>query len=258
MEKKKLTSIIILIVAVLILLLGTFLYFHEKNKSYYLYLFTGDVNMIKWYYNEEKWYIVNNNEQMDEKFDLYLMGAYKGQYKLAFNEEWYYFDNNNESVDFDYTPFMINTNYEFTSYKYKYNFVNDDSLAKIIANKINLNISDYEYRLTEAQIYGLDDIKSIYLIDFYTPDNVISMWPSYSVAFTYNNNKVKIINHINSDNIPVGYCSLNVNGVFTFKNNKPKILISCANFDKLPGEYFLYEYSWNNYELLIKSNGGEQ
>ena len=52
MEKKRLTIIVVLTTVILIASLGAFLYFYEKKKANYFYLFTGDVNMIKWYYNK--------------------------------------------------------------------------------------------------------------------------------------------------------------------------------------------------------------
>ena len=253
MEKKRLTIIVVLTTVILIASLGAFLYFYEKKKANYFYLFTGDVNMIKWYYNNGKWYVVNANEKLDDLFDVYADGKYRGKYRLVFNDQWYYFDNNNSSVKFDSKTFMVNTNYDFKSYTFDYNFIQNDYLAKSVAAKVKLNSDNWTYSLTKVDV---EDFEDIYLIDFYIDDDIDSMWTSYSVAFTYDNDSIKVIKSVDSRTISLGYCSLKANGIFTFDNNNPKLLLSCANFDRLPDQYFLYEYSWNNYKLLIESNGG--
>lgn len=255
--KKKHIIIIFLMIGI-VLVLGSFLFVKNKEKkAYYLYLFTGDTKIVRWYYNDDTWYIANTNEKLSDKFDVYNNGKFFGNYNLMYNKGWYYFDDNNTNVQIDGIKFMVNTNYNFTSYEYSINYKNNDDIVSKISNKLNINYLNYNYNLRIANIVNNSKLQNIYFIDFYDKDSEYNqMGPSYTVAAIIKNNQVIIIKSFDFSKSSSRTCNLNINGVFTFNDNGNNILLSCTHFDQIPSDYYLYKEKGNTYELVVDSLGG--
>lgn len=256
MSKKQI--VILCIVVIVIIALSSFLFIKtEEKKSYSLYLFTGDTKMVKWYYNNSKWYIVNTNEKLADPFDVYSNGKYKGSYDLVYNNKWYYFDEDNKNVQIDGINFMINTNYNFTSYAFDVEYKKNDNLVEQIAEELNINYNKFTYNLKTFKISNNDKLKTIYSVDFYEKnDEYVNLGPSYTAVFYTLNNKIYVIKYLEFSQSNKDYCSLSINGVFTFENDNNKILLSCTYFDQIPSDYYLYENNKNKYELVVDSKGG--
>ncbi len=256
MNKKQV--IIILLIISVILGLCSFLFIKNKEKQeHYLYLFTGDTKIVRWYYNDETWYIANTNEKLSDKFDVYNNGKYLGNYSLMYNKGWYYFDSSNRNVQVDGITFMVNTNYILNSYEYNTNYKKDDNIASKIAKKINIDYLDYNYNLRIANVVNNSKLELIYFIDFYEKNSEYNqLGPNYTVAAIIKNNQVIIIKSLNFSSSSSGACNLNLNGVFTFNDNNNNILLSCTHFDQIPSDYYLYKEKDNTYELVVDSLGG--
>ena len=256
MSKKQI--FLLCIVVIVIIALGSFLFIKtEEKKSYSLYLFTGETKMVKWYYNDSKWYIVNTNEKLSDPFDVYSNGKYVGNYDLVYNNKWYYFDEYNKNVQIDGIKFMINTNYNFTSYAFNVDYKKNDDLAEKLADQLNINYNKFTYNLKTFKISNNNKLETMYAVDFYEKDDeYASFGPSYTVVFNILNNKISIIKYLEFSQSNKDYCSLNVDGVFRFENDNNKILLSCTYFDQIPSDYYLYESNKNNYELIVDSKGG--
>lgn len=256
MSKKQ----ILILVFIVLAFLGLTFFFVIKTKekqSKYLYLFTGDHSIVRWYYNNDTWYIANTNEKLSDKFDVYSDGEYQGNYSLVFNDKWYYFDSNNDSKKFEGINFMINTNYDFNSYEFETEYVNNNELVSEVANEIGIMDSDYDSSLKRITISGNEEFNDIYFVDYYKKQTEFNpLGPSYTVAFIEKNDKIDIVRTFSFDETDDDSCSLNLAGVFTFENNNNKLLFTCVHFDRIPSDYYLYEYSWNKYNLLIEGNGG--
>lgn len=256
MNKKRI--IILCIVAAVIIALSSFLFIKtEEKKSYSLYLFTGDTKMVKWYYNDNTWYIVNTNEKLADPFDVYSDGKYMGNYDLVYNQKWYYFDEYNKNVQIDGIKFMINTNYNFTSYAFDIEFNKNDDLVERVAQYLDINYSQFTYNLKTFKILNNSKLETIYAVDFYKKnEEYASLGPNYTVVFYTSNNKINIIKDLNFSQSSKDSCSLSINGVFNFENDNNKILLSCTHFDQIPSDYYLYEGNRNTYELVVDSKGG--
>lgn len=256
MNKKQI--FILCVVIIIIITLGSFLFIKEKEKkSYNLYLFTGEGKMVKWYYNNSKWYIVNTNEKLADPFDVYSDGKYIGTYDLVYNDKWYYFDEDNKNVQIDGTKFMINTNYNFTSYNFSIDYEKNDDLAEQLANLLDINYNKFTYNLKTYNISNNSKLKKIYTIDFYEKnDEYNSFGPTYTAIFSVSNGKINIINYLSFSQSNNKSCSLNMDGIFNFENDNNKILLSCTYFDQIPTDYYIYENKNNKYELVVDSKGG--
>lgn len=257
MTKKK---IIILssIAVVIIVLIGSFLFMKDKEKkSYYLYLFTGQTKMVKWYYNNNTWYIVNTNEKLADPFDVYSNGNYIGNYDLVYNNKWYYFDKNNKNVNIDGIKFMVNTNYDLTSYGFEIVYKMNDNLVQQVAEELNINYNNFTYNLRTINVSDNSKFDTIYAIDFYEKNaEYNSLGPNYTAVFTIEKNKISIIKYLNFSESSSNSCNLNLDGIFKFENNNNKLLLSCTYFDQIPTDYYLYENKQNKYELIVDSKGG--
>lgn len=256
MSKKQ----IIFLSCIVISFLGLtfFLLINEKEKkSNYLYLFTGDYAIVRWYYNNNTWYIANTNDKLKDSFEVYSNGKYQGNYNLLFNDKWYYFDKNNESYNFDGNNFMINTSYDFESYEFKTESIDNTSIIKNVSNEIGIKNSDYDAILKQTIIYNNEEFDNMYFIDYYKKNvEFNTLGPSYTVAFREINDKIEVIILLNFEESDKDSCSLDLSGIMKFNNGNNKILLSCIHFDRIPTDYYLYEYSWNKYNLLIEGNGG--
>lgn len=256
MNKKRM----IIVVLIISIALGffSFLFIKTKEKKdYYLYLFTGDTKIVRWYYNDNKWYIANTNEKLADKFDVYSNGKYVGNYRLVYNKAWYYFDSNNKSTIIDGIKFMINTNYDLVSYEYNVKYKDDISIVKKISSEININYLNFTYNLKTINVLNNQKIENIYFIDFYENNSEYNqLGPNYTVAAIIKNDKVYIIKNLDFSESDTKSCSLSLNGVFTFENNNNKILLSCTHFDQIPSDYYLYEEKSNNFKLVVDSLGG--
>lgn len=256
MSKKQILTLVFVVLAFLGLTFFLFIKTKEK-QSKYLYLFTGDHSIVRWYYNNDTWYIANTNEKLNDIFYVYSNGKYQGNYNLVFNDKWYYFDSNNNSKKIEGINFMVNTNYEFKSYEFRTEYINNNELIHKVAKQIGIENNDYYSNLKRITILENDVFKDIYFVDYYknrTEFNALG--PSYTVAFVEKNDKIDIVRIFSFDETDTDSCSLNLAGVFTFENNNNKLLLTCVHFDRIPSDYYLYEYNWNNYNLLIEGNGG--
>lgn len=256
MNKKQILTLIFIVV-VFLGLTSFFLIKNKQQESKYLYLFTGDHSIVRWYYNKDTWYIANTNEMLKDKFDVYSNGKYQGNYNLVFNNKWYYFDSNNNSERFDGINFMINTNYSFKSYEFETEYITNNGLISEVAGNLGIDNSKYDSNLKRAVILGNEEFNYIYFGDFYKKEAEFNiLGPSYTVAFIEKNDKIDIVRTFSFDDMDVDSCSLNLAGVFTFENNNNKILFTCVHFDRIPSDYYLYESNMNKYSLLIEGNGG--
>jgi len=256
MNKKQ--KLILIFIVLTFLGLTSFLLIKNKQKeSKYLYLFTGDYSIVRWYYNNDTWYIANTNEKLNDKFNLYSNGVYQGKYNLVFNDKWYYFDSENKSKKFEGLNFMINTNYEFNSYEFKTDYINDNRLSREVAKMTGITNSDYDSNIKKVKIFDNDEFDYLYFVDYYkreTEFNVLG--PSYTVAFIEKNDTIDIVKMLSFDEKDNDSCSLNMVGMFKFANEHNKLLLNCIHFDRIPSDYYLYEFKWNKYNLLIEGNGG--
>lgn len=250
----------IIIISGIIIFLGlvSFLVYKVNyKKSKYLYLFTGDTEMVRWYYNDDTWYIVNNNKQLTEKFDVYINGNYMGAYNLVYNNRWYFFDNDNKSSNI-IGDFMINTNYEFTSFKFQENNINDQKIIDKLKKRFTSDSKDYEIYLNEITIDN-EDLEKIYVASFKeVSDEYEVIGPTYSAVFTYINNKINFIKEFDFSNSSASKCYLDLEGIFTFENKNIKILLSCQHYDNIPSDYYMLEKKWNKYEVIVDTLGGEE
>lgn len=253
----------IIIVSCIIIFLGmvSFLVYQVNyKKSKYLYLFTGDTEMVRWYYNDDTWHIANNNKKLNEKFDVYYNGNYIGAYNLVYNNRWYFFDNNNKSTNV-VGDFMINTNYEFTSFKFQENSINDQKIIDKLKNRFTSDGKEYEIDLKEITIDN-ENLGKIYVVSFKEiSDEYEVMGPSYSAVFTYFNNKITFLKELdfsNNNNNNTNKCYLDLEGVFTFENKNIKIFLSCQHYDNIPSDYYMLEKKWNKYEVIVDTLGGEK
>lgn len=256
MNKKQI--FILCIVAVVIIVLGSFLFIKiEEKKSYNLYLFTGETKMVKWYYNNSKWYIVNTNEKLADPFDVYSDGKYVGNYDLVYNNKWYYFDEYNKNVQIDGIKFMINTNYNFTSYAFNIEYKKNDDLVEQITQQLDINYNKFTYNLKTFKIANNSKLEILYAVDFYEKnDEYVSLGPAYTAVFYASNNKINIIKYLEFSESNKDYCSLSIDGIFSFENDNNKVLLSCTYFDQIPSDYYLYENNRDKYELVVDSKGG--
>lgn len=256
MNKKQIIILVLLITA--FLGITSFLFIKNKEKQErYLYLFTGDTEIVRWYYNNDTWYIVNTNEKMSDSFDVYSNGKYFGNYNLMYNEGWYYFNKSNKNIEIDGIKFMVNTNFDFTSYEYNVTYKNDDDMVKKISDKLNINYLDYDYNLKIFNVTDNKKMENIYFLHFYNKDDeYVKLGPIYTVAAVIKNKEITILKSLSFTNSEVNSCNLTLEGVFTFENNNNKILLSCAHFDQIPSDYYLYEEKLFNYELVVDSVGG--
>lgn len=256
MSKKQIIVLVFIVLAFLGLVF--FLSVKEKKEEeQYFYLFTGDNSIVRWYYNQDKWYIVNTNEKLSDEFEVYSNGKYQGNYNLVFNNKWYYFDSNNESKKFEGINFMINTNYDFKSYEFRIDSINDNLLIEQVSKKINIVNDEYDANLKKAVVYDNENFKDVYFVDYYKKQNEYNhLGPNYTVAFVEKSDTIEIIKILNFDDDDYESCSLNLAGVFKFNNDNNKLLLTCVHFDQIPSDYYLYEYRGNKYNLLIEGNGG--
>lgn len=255
MNKKKIIIVLIIIIA---LGLFSFLFVkQQEKKEHYLYLFTGDTKIVRWYYNNDTWYIANTNEKLSDKFDVYNNGKYVGNYSLMYNNKWYYFDDNNKNKQFEGSKFMINTNYDFNSYEYSVSYQKDDELVQKVVNKLNLDYYEFTYNLKSFDIYKNEKLSNIYFVDFYENNSEYNrLGPNYTIAFTVENDKIIVIKYLNFSESDTNSCSFDLTGIFSFENSSNKVLISCVHFDQIPTDYYLYEKKLNKYEILVDSKGG--
>ena len=251
---KKQVLVLILIVA---LFLGGILFLisiDKKNKSKYFYLFSGDSKIVRWYYTNKTWYIMNQNTPLDEKFDVYSYGINKGKYNLVFSKKWYYFDDNNDSHDIDGIKYMINTNYDFKSYEFLEENSDDEDVESEIFKEMGLSQIDYNIRLMKYIIEDNENINTVYSAGFYkNQDEYSPLGPSYTVAFLIDKGKLKIISNLSFDTEDAESCQLGLVGLFNFEN-RDKILVNCSHFDQIPSDYYLYDAK--SYDLLVASEGG--
>lgn len=256
MSKKQILTLVF-IVLVFLGLTSFFLIKNKHQESKYLYLFTGDHSIVRWYYNNNTWYIANTNEKLSDKFDVYSNGKYQGNYSLLFNDKWYYFDLDNNSKRFDGINFMVNSNYEFKSYEFRTEYINNNELLSAVASKIGIVNNEYDSNLKRITVLDNEEFNYIYFVDFYKMDTEFNvLGPNYTVAFIEKNDKIDIVRTFSFDETDSDSCSLNLAGVFTFENDNNKLLLTCVHFDRIPSDYYLYEYRWNDYNLLIEGNGG--
>lgn len=250
----------VLIISIVLVFLGivSFLIYQVNyKKSKYLYLFTGDTEKVKWYYNNDTWYTANTNKMLKDKFQVYTNGNYSGDYNLVYNDKWYFFDDNNNSVDI-LGNFMINTNFEFKSNSFTSNRIEDSEITNKLRKKFSDNNKNYEVVLNEINIDSDQEPLKVYTISFKEISNEYEViGPDYTAIFTYINNKVGLIREINFlRNDSLSPCYLNLEGVFTFENKNTKLLVSCEHYDVTPSDYYLFEKKGNQYKLLIDTLGG--
>lgn len=250
----------VLIISIILVFLGlvSFLIYQVNyKKSKYLYLFTGETEKVRWYYNDNTWYTANTNKILKEKFKVYMDGRYTGDYYLVYSDRWYFFDDNNNSVD-TLGNFMINTNFDFNSSNFVLERVENKEIIDKLRKRFIASGKEYEISLGKISIDNNSTLDELYVVSFKEKSNEYEViGPDYSAIFTYKNNKMNFIREMNflTDNSS-NRCYLNLEGVFTFENKNTKLLVSCLHYDITPNDYYLYEKKGNKYNVLIDTIGG--
>ena len=250
---------IILIAILVIFFIVMFLVFgvdELKKDTYNTTIIIGD-NTV-WTYKNKKW--VNDYDFSNlswKKYDVFVDNQKSGNYYLWYSNKWYAFDDNKSAVLLDDgnlfayratydIPVYAFENTSIDDYSYVYDVLEDNSIPTTseftVEHKIVL---DYDNDGKEEEFYV---VSNAFPMDF-DPASI------FSIVFMVKNDKVYPIYTDVKNNTGFNGCKPYIETFADVDNDsKYEFVLSCAKYSTSSVTKMLYDFSDNEFKILISNN----